>query len=335
MPALPVTSLTLVDLAKRLGPDGNLDRQIVELLAQKNPILDDMLWVEGNLPTGNKTTVRTGLPSGTWRKLNYGVPRTKSTTAQITDTCGMLEDYSLVDKKLIDLSNDPKGFRLDEDTAHLQGLSNQMAAAVFYSSTTANSEEIHGLEPRFNTLNTSTAETANNVFDAGGAGSDNASIWRVQWDSKTVAGIYPKGTKAGLQMRDLGEDTVPDGDGGEYQAMRTHFSWDAGFMVRDWRYVSRIANVDVTTAAGGLKSTTPPDLIKLMIQADDTAPDELGKTVWYAPRRVHTWLRIQVANKTNLNLSIETFAGKRVLAFDGNPIRKIDALRLNETRVTS
>jgi hypothetical protein len=36
---------------------------IVEMLSQVNEILDDMLWVEGNLPTGHKTTVRTGLPS--------------------------------------------------------------------------------------------------------------------------------------------------------------------------------------------------------------------------------------------------------------------------------
>lgn len=333
MPALATTALTLADLASRLGPDGNLDRQIVELLATKNPILMDMKWVEGNTTTGNRTTVRTGLPEGTWRLLNYGVVPTKSTTAQITDTCGMLEAYSRVDKKLVDVSNDPKGFRLDEDSAHMEGLAKQMATAVFYSSVTSNPEQIHGLSPRYNTLNTAT-ETANNVFDAGGTASANASIWRVQWDSKTMAGIYPKGTKAGLQMRDLGEDTASDGNGGEYQVMRTHFEWNAGFMLRDWRYGARICNIDTTANAGGLRSSTPPDLIKLMIQADDTPPDDLGQTVWYCNRRVYTWLRIQAVYKTNVMLSIEEFAGKKTLTFMGNPIRKCDALLNTETRLT-
>ena len=31
------------------------------------------LLMEGNLPTGHKTTVRTGLPQATWRLLNAGV----------------------------------------------------------------------------------------------------------------------------------------------------------------------------------------------------------------------------------------------------------------------
>lgn len=335
MPALATTALTLADLATRLGPDGSLDRQIVELLATKNPILLDMKWVEGNTTTGNRTTVRTGLPQGTWRTLNYGVQPTKSTTAQITDTCGMLEALSRVDKKLVDISNDPKGFRLDEDSAHMEGLAQQMATAVFYSSTSTNPEQIHGLSPRFNTLSASVPSSAN-IFDAGGVGSDNSSIWRIQWDSKTVAGIYPKGSKAGLQMRDLGEEAAYDDNTppGEYRVLKTQFTWDAGFMVRDWRYASRICNIDVTNAAGGLRGSTPPDLIKLMIQADDTAPDDLGQTVWYCNRRIYTWLRIQATYKTNVHLSFEEFAGKRVMTFMGNPIRKCDALVLNEARIT-
>ena len=76
------TAYTLADWASRLD---NQDKvaAIVELLSQNNEILDDMLWMEGNLPTGHKTTVRTGLPSATWRLLNYGVALSKSTTAPV------------------------------------------------------------------------------------------------------------------------------------------------------------------------------------------------------------------------------------------------------------
>ena len=48
----------------------------------------DMDWQEGNLPTGHRTTIRTGLPESAWRLLNYGVQPSKSVTAQVTDTCG-------------------------------------------------------------------------------------------------------------------------------------------------------------------------------------------------------------------------------------------------------
>jgi len=59
---------TLADWAKRLDPAGEtVTTDIVELLAQSNPVLEDMLFMEGNLPTGHRTTVRTGLPSVAWR----------------------------------------------------------------------------------------------------------------------------------------------------------------------------------------------------------------------------------------------------------------------------
>src|SRR5215469_18727399 len=93
----PTGAITYADWARRVDPDGKV-ALIVELLSQTNEILDDMLVREGNLPTGHRTTVRTGIPSATWRLFNYGVPTTKSTTAQITDSCGMLETYSVVDE---------------------------------------------------------------------------------------------------------------------------------------------------------------------------------------------------------------------------------------------
>ena len=101
-----------------------------------------MRWVEGNLPTGHRTSVRTGLPQGTWRQLNYGVQPTKSTTSQVTDACGMLETYSEIDKALADLNGNTAEFRLSEDKAFLEGLSQQMAQTIFYGNTATTPENI-------------------------------------------------------------------------------------------------------------------------------------------------------------------------------------------------
>src|SRR5574341_847118 len=118
MATLSVVNPTLLDLAKRSDPNGKI-AAIVEILNATNEVLDDMSWQEGNLPTGHRTTVRTGIPAPTWRKLYGGVQPTKSTTAQVTDNCGMLEAYAEVDKALADLNGNTAAFRLSEDIAFI------------------------------------------------------------------------------------------------------------------------------------------------------------------------------------------------------------------------
>jgi len=130
MATIGPATLTLMDWAKRVDPDGKI-AEIVNLLSQTNEILDDMLWMEGNLPTGHKTTIRTGLPQAYWRLINQGVPRGKSTTAQITETCGMLETYSDIDVDLVALAGNDRAFRLSEELAFLEGMNQQMAHTIY------------------------------------------------------------------------------------------------------------------------------------------------------------------------------------------------------------
>ncbi|MBX9946072.1 MAG: hypothetical protein K2Y40_18500 [Reyranella sp.] len=326
MAAIGTTALTYADWAKRYN-DGRIS-VIVELLSQTNEILDDMRWVEGNLPTGHRTSVRTGLPAGTWRLLNYGVQPTKSTTSQITDSCGMLETYSEIDKALADLNGNSAEFRLSEDKAFLEGLSQQLAQTLFYGNTDEAPEKFMGLAPRFSTL--AGSAIGQNVIDAGGAGSDNTSIWLVVWGDLTLHGIFPKGSKAGLQMRDLGEQTLADTNGNKYQGYRTHYKWDAGLTVRDWRYAVRIANIDVSDLSGG----APTDLIKHMIRATHKVPSlKSGQPVFYMNRTGRQWLDIQAATKDNVMLKISEFEGRPVREFLGIPIRTCDQILNTEPRV--
>ena len=324
------TVATLGDVAKRLDKDCKIDK-IVEMLSDTNEILDDMLFQEGNLPTGHKTTIRTGLPEVAWRLLNYGVPQSKSQTQQITDTCGMLEAYAEVDKDLADLKNNTAAFRLSEDQAFLQAMNKAMAETLFYGDTSKYPERFLGLAPRFGMLDRAQAATAENVIDAGGTGTSLTSIWLVAWGANTVFGIYPKGSKAGFQHKDLGEVTLqmtlPDGRTGQYQGYRTHYKWDMGLVVRDWRYVVRIANINLATIKDD-------DLIKFMIQASERLPDEkLGRPVWYMNRSTRTRLRLAKTNKNNVQLTPETVEGKKVLSFDGIPVKRSDGILTNESQV--
>lgn len=344
---LGTTALTYVDWAKRMDDNGKV-ATIINLLSQTNEILFDMLVIEGNLPTGHKTTVRTGLPSATWRLLNYGVAKTKSTTAQVVDNCGMLETYSEVDKSLADLNGNTAEFRLSEDLAFLEGMNQQMASTVFYGNTAANPERFMGLAPRFNTVTTATAQTAVNVIDAGGVGSTNTSIWFVVWGPNTCTGIFPKGQISGLQHRDLGEWTLQDSNLNQYQGYRTHFKWDMGLCVRDWRYIVRICNIDVTLLSGGSAANLINGLIRaahrlptapstLSTEQRSDAPDQggmsMGQTVIYCNRVIRTYLDIQAVNKTNVLLQIAQWHGMPITTFRQIPIRTCDAILNTEARI--
>lgn len=310
---------TLADVAKRLDPNGKVDA-IVELLAETNEILEDMTFIEGNLPTGHRTTIRTGLPAAAWRMLNYGVQPSKSTTKQVDDTCGMLEAYAEVDKNLADLNGNTAAFRLSEDRAFLEAMNQTMAETLFYGDTSKNPERFLGLAPRFSTLNKTKAASAENVINGGAAtGSDNASIYLVGWGQNSIYGIYPKGSKAGFQHNDLGEVTLTDGNGGRYQGYRTHYKWDIGLCVRDWRYVVRIANIPKTIGS--------TNLIDLMVEASELLPNLNGvRPAFYMNRTMRTNLRKQLANKSNVHLSLGEAAGKKVISFDEIPVRRCDAL---------
>lgn len=352
MSTLGTTALTYGDWAKRVDPDGKI-AVIIEMLSQTNEILDDMLVREGNLPTGEKTTIRTGLPSATWRLLNAGVAATKSTTAQVTETVGMLETYSVVDKALANLNGDVAAFRLSEARAFLEGMSQQMAATVIYGNVATNPERFQGFAPRYNTISTSSSNTGYNVLDMGGTASSNTSLWLTSWGSMTCYGIFPKGSPAGLQHVDKG-DIVPIFDGNvstRYEGYTDWFSWHNGLCLKDWRYTVRACNIDTTTVAGGLLSTTPPNLINALVrmvnrlpkqpagvgpvQTSDADPDlEIPRAAFYANRVVRTYLDLQALNKTNVLLQMTEWAGRPVTTFRGVPIRTVDAILNTETRIT-
>lgn len=330
MAALTATHPTLIDVARRLDPDGKI-ASIVELLNQTNDVLTDMTWVEGNLETGNKTTVRTGLPTPTWRKLYGGVQPAKSVTAQVQDSCGMLEAYAEVDRALADLNNNTAAFRLSEDSAFIEGMSQEMASTLFYGNESTEPEAFTGLSPRFNSLS---AQNADNIISGAGAGSDNTSIWLCVWGPQTGFGIYPKGSKGGIQMTDKGQVTIEsiDGSGGRMEAYRTHYRWDCGLTIRDWRYFVRIANIDISDL-GTIANCK--NLINWMVQAAERIPAfGRGKACFYVNRTIREKLRLGILERISNNLNWETVEGKRVMTFDDIPVRRTDALLNTETVVS-
>lgn len=339
---------SLIDATKRMAPDGSVETGIAELLSQENEVLIDMLWKEGNLPTGHRMVMRTGLPGGTWRKFNQGVSPTKSTTVQIEEACAMYEQVGAIDKDLAMLNGNDAAFRLTENVGHMSAMNNDMATALFYQDGSA-PERFWGLSPRYSSLS---AGNAQNILSAGGAGSDNSSVWLLGWGEVGLFGIYPKGSKAGLQhlpIKDASSDGCTewnDGTGATFRAYVDRYQWKCGLGIKDWRYAVRIANIDISDligATGTQASTAATELIKLMSRAIDRIPSANGvKLAFYMNRTVFSILKLQALAKSNNALSIEDAilqfgdftVNTKQLNFLGIPIRKCDAIVLNEAVVS-
>lgn len=339
MATLSTGQLTLADYAKRMGPDGKID-PIAELLSQQNEILEDIVWKEANQPTSHVVTVRTGLPSVYWRQYNAGVPSSKSTTAQITEPCAMLEARSHIDAKLLNLNGNSAAFRLSEESPFIEAMNQEMTSKVFNGNVGTDLKTFSGLATRFSST---TAGNGGNVVLGGGSGSDNASMYLVVWGEQTVFMTFPKGSRAGLANRDLGEESVSDGNGGWYQAARSLFQWDCGLVVKDWRYVVRIPNIDVSDWIGvtGTQATTAAtNLIKLMMRAIARIPNfQMGRAAFYANRSIQEGLMIQALEKSSNALGIKpalTQFGTNMnqLEFMGIPVRRVDGLGIAESLVS-
>ena len=324
---------TLADLTSRMTKDGRIDTGIIEMLNETNEMLDDITFQEATGVTENVSTVRTGLPSVAWRRLNYGVPKSKSKTKQVSDSIGMLEAYAEVDKKLVDIASNKEAYRLTENRAFIEAMNQEFQRALLFGDIAEDPAKILGLSARYTTGVRADADNAINVIDAGGTGDNLTSMWLLCWSPLTMFCTYPKGLPGGLKDEDLGEVTLQDAEGRYYQGYRSHYEWNVGFVLRDWRYAVRIANIDTKSLKNDPK-TGDCVLADLMIDALESLPNiRIGRPAFYCNKTVSAFLRKQIRNAKNVNITMGEIAGKTVTQFDGVPIRRVDALTVGETAV--
>ena len=338
MAALSTAALTLGEHAKRLDPDGKTG-QVVELLSQTNEIIPDMLWREGNQPMGDQAIVRTGLPDVYFRLTNQGTPSSTSKTAQVTEQCALLNGRSSVDKVVAEMNGNVNMLRADEGAAFMESLNQKFSDTVFYGSS-ANPEEIVGLANRYSDLS---AENGENIIDAGGSGADNTSVWLVGWGGRSVHGIFPRASKAGVSHENMGLQDEFDASNNRYRAYMDEWDWKFGLQVRDWRYVVRIANIDVSVLIADPTGATT-NLLELMLNAVHHLPTTSGAStdrgvvgvtpVFYANRTIAKMLDIQAMNKSNLHLTAGNEEGDQKIKLRGIPIKTVDALTEAEAQVT-
>jgi hypothetical protein len=319
------TQLTLIELAKRLDPKGNA-AVIAEVLNETNEIMGDIPWSEANNTFSHKTTRRLSLPSGSWRKLNAGVSSEISTTVEVTETLGMLETYAENDKMLIDSYPDKGSGRMQEASAFIEGLGQELIATVIYGSTITTPEEFDGLAVRMGNL-----DADGNVIGQGGTGSDLTSIYIVQWGLDKTSMMYPKGSKnIGIEHNDLGEVTKIDSNSKMWQVYRDHFKFSGGIVCRNPRNMARLANIETT---GTSNIFDEDNLIKLL----NRMPQRGKGAKLYCNQTVFTQMEIKLKDKTNVNYTAskgEGLAGEQVMHFRGCPIKLVEQILDTEAAIT-
>ena len=318
---------TLYDMAARIGQGGDkLTQRVVELQAQKNDIWQVLPFKTCNDGTKEVVMLREDLPKLAWRMINKGTPVVKTGTKTASYTTGGLEGFAQVDERAMKINKNSNAYRLSECDGVQQGMSNQICETIFYGDEKINPAGFTGFSAHYYSK-TDTGIWGDQIIDAGGTGNNLTSLWIATFGMDTVYGIVPEGIPAGYQYKDKGSVPVIDKDGNKFYAFESQFNWDMGLAIRDPRYVVRLANIDTTDR----DDTT---FIEKLIEALDQIYDpDKGKTVLLCNRKVNTYLNILAMKKSNVNLTIENFGGKKITHFWGYPMLRNDAIINTESQI--
>ena len=326
---------TLIDALK--SGDSSVG-DVVEALTLLTPFMQDANVLTCNNGTKNVMSIRTGLPSVSWGALYQGIPQSKGNYTQVEDTTGFVEGLSSGDERLLALKPaESAKLRLMEGQGFLETIAQTISSAIWYSNVNINGKQFHGLAPRYNTL-------ANpNVVTGGGSGSDNTSIWFVTHGDMQTSIITPENIPAGVQREDMGRQRITDGSGNPYFVKEEKFTQHIGLSVKDWRYNSRIANIDVSNVVAGSVS-----LHALMRKAyyqlhgrrsykmEREGQMSVGRTAIYMNK---TMIEALDAESTSaslngaLHLGTMELQGEEVRTWRNMPIRETDTILNTETLV--
>lgn len=251
------TDLTLMELARRTTPDGQM-ANLIDMLREENHILDYATWMECNNGTYHEDTRTVTEPAGALRSLDEGVSQEAGVTELVTEPTTMMNGISIVDAKKYALQDSPDAYRLQEDGFFLRGMTKTFVGKLFRGDRTSDQRDIMGIDNRsdYNTL------SSDYVYDnAGGDASATAnktSVYFIQFGPKRVSLIYPKNNPNGggtqpIKIKDYGEsiiDQVGTSSAKKYPALQTWFSIDFGLFIADPRCIKRIVNISTSNIDG-------------------------------------------------------------------------------------
>ena len=333
--------ITFRDIQSGRLPNGNFDKDVVELMAQENPVLQDVLWKECSRGREDITTIRTGMPSATLRMFYQGVEGSKSAKKQVTNACCTVSTALTFDWRLYQQTKDKAAFLADEQRAHADVVGQGIARLLFYGDTDEDPRGINGFartycefakegftddkKAQFYVLNGGhkTVETADSAL---------RSIYLIGWGVKSAHGLYPAESQMGIQINTLTQQYVDDTNGaGKLNVGIQEMNWDAGLAIRDFRYCGRIANIDLTRA---FDTSDVPDYTEKIRRLVCRVKGEGVSQRLYMCRQMFEVLSTQFGRKTQENaIRYPDLLQKLDATILGIPVSFNDALNTDEQAV--
>lgn len=182
------------------------------------------------------------------RRFNEYVTPTKNSRTPGTEPVAMFDDWSEVDSALYDLQNDKEQWRMDEDMMKMESMAQAIEDQLLNGNMGTYPAGINGLFTRYN-LSTrrpnGVSSTRYNVQLAGGSGSDVTSVIAMELGPTKVYGIYPKNSRAGINLENKGKVTS-ESSGARMDVYRTHLQAYFGLVVKDDRCVQMVRNIEVS-----------------------------------------------------------------------------------------
>lgn len=323
----------LIDLRQEGAFDSG-ETSVIQLFSQNNSVLEDAVLQKCNKGGSHVVAVQRSLPGASWIGYNQGVEATSSQTSSFTVGTGMIQSASQVDVNLLKGVNNPAEVRSNEAMAHIESLGQNVASSFFYGNANVNGNQITGVAPMFNSLTNGINSTQ--VIDGGGTTNDNTSVWVLTWGNNKTSLVYPENSKntMGISREDMGKVQAFDSNSNTFWVMEDRFMWHGGVAVADYRYVVRIANIDISKLKDG---TT--NIYKLLVEAGyihhTMAMGNDMNTAIYCNRDIMQALDSQATNKGSESLQVtpSEIQGKMITTYRGVKVSRTDALLSTESRV--
>jgi hypothetical protein len=301
---------------------------VAEVLNETNDVIQDAHVERGNGITSHTVSRRTALPTVSWVKIGNGWNATTGLLNQATEAMGQLKARYQCPEDVMRLQPNPAKFRQQQERAYIESMGQEFANTLFgnWSAGSLSAdlpEEFVGLSARYSSLGTSrSAYVANN---GNTSGSDNTSIWFIQWGPGKVYLIYPRNAEGGgIKKKDEGRvftggDNVTSVQGNQLWAFVTEFSWDVGLCIEDTRTVKRLANIDSVSSES---NTLDEDMI-ITVRNNFNTP---GTIYMYCNETVFTQLDILAKDKQNVHYTSSGPFGMPQMFFRDMPVRRCDAI---------
>ena len=301
---------TLAEILNRIAPNGNL-MTVAEILQKDTPILKDAIWTEANGVNQHVYSKRTKLPTSEILEYNSGVAGNRGKTKEVTIGMMARGNRPWYDARLVDIAPDSKKYRMQEATAVIEGIGQEVDEDIIY----ADKNDAY----KFDGLIRYPNET-NGMLEKGSAvGSESkiTSAYIVAWDTTNGAYlVYPKGSKGGVKYEDMGKRSKDLSDGSVLEVYEDYVEASYGLCVVDDRAVGRICNIQLDTINNDTFSENA--VIKLM----NKMPASLrSKAVMYVSRGLMSAIEIRANAKDNCYYTPKEVFGETVTAIRGMPVR--------------